>query len=100
MYDSVYGLNHGGRVFALEDVTSHIDTGSTVVNGVVAEFECFLFRQFLTSGDHNGNRTGGSYLFETVAVVSLSILSQESTAPWLTVSLDSPIGSELFRHSS
>ena len=71
MYDSVYGLNHGGRVFALEDVTSHIDTGSTVVNGVVAEFECFLFRQFLTSGDHNGNRTGGSYLFETVAVVSL-----------------------------
>jgi len=30
VYDSVYGLNHGGRVFALEDVTSHIDTGSTV----------------------------------------------------------------------
>ena len=29
-----------------------------------------------------------------------AILSQESTAPWLTVSLDSPIGSELFRHSS
>lgn len=28
-----------------------------------------------------------------------AILSRVSTAPWLTVSLDSPIGSELFRHS-
>lgn len=44
---SVYGLNHGGRVFALEDVTSHIDTGSTVVNGVVAGLSASFSGSFL-----------------------------------------------------
>ena len=71
MNDSVDGLDHRGRVFTLEDVASHIDTGCTVVDSVVAEFECFLFRQFLTSGDHNGNRTGGGYFLEAFAVLGL-----------------------------
>ena len=44
MYHRVDGLHHGDRVFGLEDVTSHIDTGCALVDGLPAHLKRFAFR--------------------------------------------------------
>ena len=53
--DFFNGTHHGERLVGLEDVAAHVDSGSATLDGVVAEFESFEFRELLAAGDDNGD---------------------------------------------
>ena len=50
MHNGMDSLNHSSRMLALEYVTSHIDTCSTIVDGIVAKRQRLLFGQLFAGG--------------------------------------------------
>jgi len=44
MHHRMNRLHHGDRVIGLEDITSHIDTGCTLIDGLPAHLKRFTFR--------------------------------------------------------
>ncbi|MPN36196.1 hypothetical protein SDC9_183704 [bioreactor metagenome] len=58
-------------MFALEDVSPHIDTCSSTGNRVVSKRQCIPFRKFLPTRHNNRYRACRHNLFEIVAVIRL-----------------------------
>src|SRR5436190_1681807 len=54
------GLNHRERSLALENVAPHINTRRSILNCPVGHFERGLLGKFLSTGNHNRDRTGRS----------------------------------------
>ena len=71
MNDFFNSLHHGERLIGLEDVATHVDSGCTTLDGVVAEFECLELRELFTTGDDDGDGAGGDNVFEAFGVVGL-----------------------------
>lgn len=69
--DFLDGSHHGERLVGLEDVAAHVDSGSTALDGVVAEFECLELGELFTTGDYDGDGAGGDNVFEAFGVVGL-----------------------------
>ena len=66
------GFDHCERELGLENVTSHVDSGSSALNRVVGEFERFELRKLLTTGDDNRNRCASDNVLESFRVISLN----------------------------
>ena len=66
MNDAANRLDHGNRVFGLEDVSTHVDAGGALLNRLVRHRQSVLFRQLLSASDNNRNRAAGSDVFKAV----------------------------------
>ena len=82
MNDFFHSTHHGEWLVGLEDVTSHVDSGSSALDGFVAKVECLKLRELFTTGDDDGDGASCDDVFEAFSVVSFddrcSVLSADA----------------------
>ena len=69
MNDLTNRCTHLYWMIGLEDISSHVKTFCSALNGSVSQCQSFILRKLLSSCNHDRNRAGSYNFFKVIAVI-------------------------------